>query len=355
MIEHFILAALAFISFLFAVDKNKFRSGIFISSALFFLLAYILVTFRAENVGNDTGAYIDYFRICLQFDNYQSFMDFGASRFEKGYATYSYLISRITDDYTVFFAICNALYLGATIYFFRKTLFNKNVWILPWFLSSMYYDLFNTLRASMAMVFIYLFAVSFLNGNRVKSIFFYILSFLMHTSALAAGVIFFLKSKYVSKLLAHEIALLVIFGCIGIFFFQFMSLLPDYYSNYYFESQYGQGGTRIASIADLIMLSSLYILSYHKSIESWEEHDFFKIMFLFAIGMSFLGLFLPSFNRVEFFFKPFMIVYVLNIFKYQAKWRQYLIIAVFCILAIYQVVAFIVRPEWLGIFPYSFR
>lgn len=56
MIEHFILAALAFISFLFAVDKNKFRSGIFISSALFFLLAYILVTFRAENVGNDTGA-----------------------------------------------------------------------------------------------------------------------------------------------------------------------------------------------------------------------------------------------------------------------------------------------------------
>ena len=78
-------------------------------------------------------------------------------------------------------------------------------------------------------------------------------------------------------------------------------------------------------------------------------------MFLFAIGMSFLGLFLPSFNRVEFFFKPFMIVYVLNIFKYQAKWRQYLIIAVFCILAIYQVVAFIVRPEWLGIFPYSFR
>lgn len=355
MIEHFILIGLAFFSFLFSVDKNQFRSGIFISTSLFFLVAYILVTFRAENIGNDTGAYVEYFESCLQFNSYSEFLDFGSGRFEKGYATYSYLISRIIDDYTGFFAICDILYLGITIYFFRSFVFNKNVWILPWFMLGLYYSLFNTLRASMAIIFVYLFAVDFWKNKKFRSICWYVLAASMHVSALVTGVIFFLKSKYVNKILSHEIILIISFGIMGIFFSQLMSILPDYYSNYYFESKYGQGSTRIASIVDLVIFSSLYLLSYCKNAKDWSAHNFFKVMFLFSIGMSFLGLFLPSFNRVEFFFKPFALIYVLNTFKYQSRLRQVLIIAVFCGIAVYQVVAFIIRPEWLGIFPYSFR
>lgn len=355
MVEHFILLTLAFFSFLFAADEKKSRYGILVSSVIFFLFAYILVTFRAENVGNDTGAYVDYFRECLRFDSYQEFLDFGSGRFEKGYATFSYMVSRIVDDYTGFLAICNMLYLGSTIYFFRSCLLNKDIWVLPWFLIGMYYSLFNTLRACMAIVFIYLFAVSFIKGNKLKSIFFYLVSFSMHTSAVISGVIFFLKSKYIAKLLSHEIISILIFAGLGFFFAQFMSLVPEYYSNYYFESQYGQGGTRIASVADLLMVVSLYVLSRRSQIDEWREHDFFKIMFLLTIGMSFLGLFLPSFNRIEFFFKPFMLVYILNSFRFQTRWRKFLIIGVFLIISVYQIVAFIIRPDWLGIFPYSFR
>lgn len=354
MIEHFILLTLAIISFLFAVDKNKFRVAIFISSVLFWIVAYILVTFRAETIGNDTRAYVDFFEKCLQFDSYQEFIHYGW-RFEVGYATFSYMISRIVDDYTGFFAICDVLYFGATIYFFREFSFNKNAWILPWFLIGLYYNLFNTLRASMAMVFVLLFASAFLQKRRGSSIALFLVSASMHVSALTTGVMFFLKSKYISKLLSHEITLIIVFGIAGIFFSQVMSLLPDYYSHYYFDSQYGEGPTRLASIVNFVMISALYFFSRCNKTKEWEHHDFFKIMFLFTIGMSFFGLFIPLFNRVEFFFRPFMLIYVLNTFRYQKIWRKCSIIGVFCLFAVYQVVAFIMRPEWLGIFPYSFK
>ena len=355
MIEHFILLALAFFAFLLAVDRNRFKIGTFISATLFWIVAYTLVTFRADSVGNDTHAYIEYFVTCLQFDNYSEFMDWGSGRFEIGFATFSYLISKITDNYTGFFAICNLLYFGATIYFFRASTTNKNVWILAWFLTGMYYNLFNTLRASMAVVFIYFLAADFLKEKKIRALVWYVLAASMHVSALATGIIFFLKSKYVSKILVHEFVLLIAFGIVGAFFAQFMSLLPNYYSDYYFESEYGQGSTRIASIVDFVILGVLYLLSYRTEIKDWINHDFFKIMFLFSIGMSFFGLFLPIFNRIEFFFKPFAIVYVLNTFRYKSQWKQILIIITFGVLAVYQVVAFIIRPDWLGIFPYYFK
>jgi hypothetical protein len=355
MIEHYILLLLAFCTFLFAVDKNQYKIGTVFSSVIFFVIAYILVTFRASSVGSDTIPYIEYFRDSWAYDSYTDFMDYGRGRFEVGYATLSYLISRLTDDYTVFFGICNFIYFIATILFFRFNCHNKYAWILPWFVLGMYYDLFNTLRASMAMLFVYLTAIAFLRGSRGRSILYYALAASMHVSAIPTAVMFFLKSKYVNKLLSHEIVLLIMFGLLGAFFSQFMSLLPDYYSNYYFESEYGQGAVRIASISDMVMLVSLYLLSYRKSLTEWKDHDFFKIMFLFAMGMSFLGLFLPSMNRVEFFFKPFALVYVLNTFRHHQLWRKLSIILVFIALAIYQIVAFIIRPEWLNIFPYSFR
>jgi hypothetical protein len=355
MIEHYILLALAFLPFLFAIDKNQYKIYAAFSLVIFFFVAYILVTFRAPSIGNDTMAYIDYFNTSWSYNNYTEFMEYGSGRFEAGYATLSYLLSHVTDDYTVFFGICNLIYFAATIIFFRATCFNKYVWILPWFLIGMYYDLFNTLRASMAMIFVYLTAVTFLKGSKGKSFLCYLLAVSMHVSAVATGILFFIKSKYISKLLSHEIVFLLMFGLLGVFFSQFMSLLPDYYSNYYFESEYGQGQVRIASISDMLMLTSLYIFSYRKELKEWKNHDFFKIMFLFAMGMSFLGLFLPSMNRVEFFFKPFALVYILNTFHCHPLWRKLLIIFVFVILAVYQIVAFIIRPEWLGIFPYSFR
>lgn len=355
MTIHFLLLFLAFITFLFSVDKNQIKIGIALTTAIFWIFAYVLVTFRAENIGNDTLAYADYFRDSLLYDSLHEYIEFGSGRFEKGFAILTFLISRISENSTIFFAICNALYFSATIYFFRHFSFNKNAWILPWFLVWMYYNLFNTLRSCMAIVFIYFFMLDFLQNKKIKSLIWFGVAASMHVTALSAGIIFLLKSSKIKKILSHDIILLLTFGLIGIMFAQVMTLLPSYYSNYYFKSEYGQGPTRIASIVDLVFLSSLYLLSRLKRLDVWEYHDTFKVMYLYAIGMSFLGLFLPNFNRIEFLFMPFVLIYIINTFKYHAAWRKILIVLIFCAMAVYQVIALIIRPEWLSIFPYAFK
>lgn len=355
MAIHFLLLFLAFCTFLFAVDKNQFKKGIFFSAILFWIVAYILVTFRAENIGNDTPAYIVYFQDCLLYDSLHDYLEFGSGRFEKGFAILSFLCSRVSGNFTVFFAFCNLLYFAVTMRFFRYFSVNKNAWILPWFLAGMYYNLFNTLRSCMAIIFIYLFILDFMQNKKIKSLMWFGVAVSMHISALTAGIVFLTKSSKMRKIFSHEIILLTVFGLIGIMFAQFMTLLPNYYSDYYFESEYGQGPTRIASMVDLAFLGGLYILSRVRKIATWEHHDLFKILFLNAIGMSFLGLFLPSFNRVEFLFIPFALIYIINTFKYHTGWKKLMIVLMFSALTVYQIVAFLIRPEWLGIFPYTFK
>jgi len=54
------------------------------------------------------------------------------------------------------------------------------------------------------------------------------------------------------------------------------------------------------------------------------------------------------------FFIPLTIVYVVNVFKYLSPLKKYGLEILYTLLAVYQIVAFIIRPEWLNLFPYSF-
>lgn len=72
------------------------------------------------------------------------------------------------------------------------------------------------------------------------------------------------------------------------------------------------------------------------------------------VGISFLGLIFNPFNRIERFFIPFGIVYISNSFAYLNSFRRIGVICLIGLLAIYQVVTFVVRPDWLQLFPYTF-
>lgn len=354
MIEHYILLGLAGLSFLFSVDKNrlKLKGLIWLSTILFFLYAYILVVFRDTGIGNDTNAYVDFFYLANQFDSINEFFDY--SRFEKGYVLLNYLISRITEDYTLYFIIFYLIYFICTIRFFREFSFNKTSWILPWFLLNIYYSSFNVMRAAMALAFVYLFVGYFLKGKRIKAIISYIVAFSMHVTAIPMGIVFVLKNKYIRKILSHEMIFIIGFGIIGAFFSQLLNLLPDYYANYA-NSDYASGSARIANIADFILVASLYFLSKKNNLGNWDLAPQFRILFMCTVGMSFLGIVFPGSIRIEEFFKPFALIYVLNTFQYQSHFRRIGIVFVFIGIAMYQIIAFIIRPEWLNIFPYSFR
>lgn len=355
MAIHFILLIFSLILFVFAVDKNQFRGAIITSSILFFVTAFILVTFRAETVGNDTSAYIQFFRISGLYDSFDQLLN--DTRFEPGYVLLNYIVSRFTNDYIIFFFVCNSIVFICTIYFFREYCLNKNVWPILWLIWGTFYWLFSVVRASMAVCLSYMFFDAVLKNKLPRALVWFVVASSFHYSTLVCGMVLFLRVPLLQKITKHKFILAIGFLVTGLFLGKLMSLLPAYYNDYYTDSMWAEGGVRLASIMDFVFLLITYIattISNSKKV-SLKYYYEFRNLFLLGLGFSFLGLFFNQFNRVEMFFIPLAIVYIVNSFRYISYFRKGMVIGIMVGVATYQIIAFIVRPEWLNLFPYYFR
>ena len=337
------------------MDRKNFKLTTVILFVLFVMTAFILVSFRSETVGNDTAGYVEFFHTAVYYDSLYDLVN--NTRFEPGYVLLNYLVSRISDDYTVLFFTYSLLNFACTIYFFRKYCFNKNAWPILWLVWATLYWSFSAIRASIAVCLTYMFFDAFLQNRIKKAIMWLLLAGSFHISAFAAGICLIVKFPVFSKLKKYPLLLAVGFLCLGIGLDQLMSLLPIYYSSYYTNSAYAEGGMRIASLMDFLMLSFCYIVTRpnYDSIKEWRYTEDFNLFFLLAIGFSFLGLLFNPFNRIEMFFIPPAIIYMVNSYRYISQLKKIGLILGSCIVGAYQIVAFLIRPEWLGIFPYAFK
>lgn len=355
MIVHFILLALSFILFLFAVDKNQFKGAIAVSSTLFFVIAFILVTFRAETVGNDTAAYVQFFHMS---NLYTSFTElFSDTRFEPGYVFLDYSVSRFTDDYTAFFFVYNIINFLCTIYFFREYCLNKNAWPVLWLIWGTFYWSFSAIRASIAVCITYLYFDAVLKNKISRSVIWLLIASSFHYSALVCGIVLTLRVPLLCNIIKHKFMLVIGFLMVGLLLGKLMTLLPESYSGYYTDSQWAEGSTRLASIIDFIFLAITYIITtVNKNVTvTWKYYNDFQNFFLMGLGFSFLGLFFNQFNRIEMFFMPLTIIYIVNSFRFINYLRKLAVVAIMMSVAVYQIVAFVIRPEWLGLFPYYFK
>lgn len=351
---HFLLLLLALILFLFSVDKNHIKAGILVSAILFFGVAFILETFRAPSVGSDTHVYVSYFEQMGLEDGF--LQAFNNGRFEPGYVMANFFISRFTDNYMILFFVFSTINLGSAIYFFQKYC-NKNfAWVIFWLIYGVLYFQFSGVRASLAVSFSLLFFDAILQHKLRKAILLYLIAVSFHYSAIVCGAVFFLRVPLFQRMMRSKVLLPCAFLIVGVFLNYFMSLLPDYYLNYYTDSEYAEGSIRLASIVDFAFLSLGFLLCHTSANISqlWKYYEDFRVLYILGLGFSFLGLIFNPFNRVEMFFIPLTIVYVINVFKYLPPLKKYGLEILYTLLAVYQVVAFIVRPEWLNLFPYTF-
>ena len=81
----------------------------------------------------------------------------------------------------------------------------------------------------------------------------------------------------------------------------------------------------------------------------------FRLLFLVNVGFSCMSLALPLLNRFELYFWPFSLSYILNTYPKLGTYQKLGVCLVFVLWAGYQLVSFYIRPEWYGIYPYSFR
>lgn len=364
MTVHFILLILSLVLLLFAVDKNKFQVPTIILFVVFFVLAFIFATFRDETIGNDTGGYVQFFQLSTLYDSFSSLLDI--TRFEPGYVLLNYIVSRFTDDYTVFFFVCNAIGFVCTIYFFRTYCLNKNAWPFLWLIWGTLYWSFSAVRAALAMCLLFLYFDAVLKNRLFRAIIWLLVAGSIHYSAFVCGIVLFLRLPVLQRVKKHKFLLVIGFLCIGIFLSKLMSFLPDAYSGYYTDSQWAEGGVRVASIMNFIFLGMTYLSSSinlnsriknisSDVVSSWKYYYDFRSIFLVGFGFSFLELFFNQFNRIEMFFIPLISIYIVDSFRYVTLLKKIAIIILMTIVAIYQIYAFVIRPEWLSIFPYMFR
>lgn len=349
---HFCLLAAVLVLFFLSVDKNKHDELTFLAGLLFFLLAFLLIAFRNETVGNDTIKYVNYFQRFSWADDPWDFII--KYRYEPGYTLLNFAISKLSDNYTSLLSVCAAINMICTIYFYRATCTNKYSWCLLWFITGAYYWNMSAIRASLAISFICIFAVNVLREQKIRSLFWLFLAGMFHYSSLVCGIMLLLHSKLLERVMRNKFILTISFIAIALFLNQIMTYIPDVYSHYYFDSEYAEGSVRIASIIDFIFSLLFYLLLTWKVTIYWKNQLEVQFLFLLLVGISFLGLIFNPFNRIERFFLPFEIICLVNTYKYLPRFRKIGVIVLVVGLAIYQVVTFIVRPEWLQLFPYSF-
>lgn len=349
---HFILLFLAVALFLFSIDKNNYKIAILLLAVVFFGSTFLLSAFRAETVGNDTIKYVNFFRSFFYVNEPWDIIS--NTRFEPGYSLLNFIISRFSHSYTSLLFISALINLLCALYFYRSNCANKYSWCLLWFISGLCYWSWSAMRASLAISFIYIFSNDVLKNKKTRSIFWLLLAGMFHYSAFSCGIILFLRSRIFNKIIEKKVLVAVLFIVIAVFMNQVMSYIPDVYSHYYFDSEYGEGSVRIASIVDFIFTLLFYILAAWKTPIKWNRQKDIQVLFFILVGLSFLGLMFNPFNRIERFFLPFEIIYITNSFKYLSKPRKAGLSCLMILLAMYQVVTFIVRPDWLQLFPYAF-
>lgn len=349
---HFILLFMAIVLFIFSIDKNNYKDIIFFLAVIFFSSVFLLSAFRSETVGNDTIRYVAFFEAFFFVDSPWDIIS--NTRFEPGYSLLNYAIAIFSQDYTSLLFVAASINLVCALYFYRSNCDNKYSWCLLWFISGLCYWSWSAMRASLAISFIYIFADNVLKGKKVRSLFWLFLASMFHYSSLVCSMILLLRSKILNRILENKVLLIVFFLTMAIFMNQIMSYVPDAYSHYYFDSEYGKGPVRVASIVDFVFNFLFYILVAWRTPIVWDRQKEIQTLFLLLVGISFLGLIFNPFNRIERFFLPFGIIYISNSFKYLSVNRQLGVIILMLLLAAYQVVTFIVRPDWLQLFPYTF-
>ncbi len=351
------LLLIAVISVFFSNKKSKNK----ICLVLFFLIFFVFAAFRSVNVGNDT---VEYKRVFDSISFSPSLNEaVNSTRYEAGYVTYNYLLSKITNNFQAVLIINSAIYIAASLWFINKYSKNTNKTILLFFTFGLYYLIMNIERQCIA-ISIFLFAIPFLENKKyIKYSALILLATLFHSIS-----IILLALIIIPKIDLSKSKNIIKWGIIGViilalsnFTLQWIISLFPYFQHYFNNSIYAKGGTRIASVImcliRIIMIGIIIIINKgkFKNIKSEKELVLNKLLYLdFIISIASIGFNL--YDRIEKFVCIGCIVAIVNQIEVMKNpINQKIAYGLLLIISFaYLTISLILRPEWSGIFPYSF-
>lgn len=272
----------------------------------------LLLTFRDESVGTDTGHYIDIFNFCESADSLM--FVFISSRTEIGFATITYAISHLGMDINVAFLIYALLsiipvYIGALCMKDKAS----PVLIMALYYLMFYHYSFNIVRQSIAMSFVFLSVVQMLKGNVKLSIVLWILAVLNHNSAII-GVVFlsFIILRNRSLLLKAAVLISLFLAVIILANTLFVEQL-DYYEGYFDK---GQGRAEKSYILEMFIN---YLIVLYARIKLMEDSSLFFLASLTTLMLIIISPVAPFFFRLANISDVLMLIYIPQILCSIAK------------------------------------
>ena len=330
------------------IPESRFTTNekIYLFLTMFFML--FIASFRRYDIGNDTEAYHRFFSHMVVGDyNYDE-------RVEIGYRYLNILISKFTDNYTLFMFIVNIIIFMALIKFIKKEVTNLKLFVCIFWLFS-FISYVSPIRQSIALGIVLL-SINYIKER--KFIRFYIacaLAVTFHATALVAIVfplLYWMKPKK-SKTYIILFMTIVAVGTNAISFIA-TRVLGDYYSRY-LDVQSG-----VIAVVFNLLFSIIPILLEDKfidnsSIQSMPSYCLMKYGSLIYGCFYIVSLYTSGAGRIAYFFSPMVIAYwgyVLNALKF--KLRIIANIIIMLVLLLYRVIVLLYRPEWNSFFPYHF-
>lgn len=313
---------------------------------------------RSVSVGNDT---IEYHRVFEVVGGANSLNDaFEASRYERGYVVLNYVVSRYTDNFNVLLFITSVFSYGATMFFIHKYARSNSLAILLAFGMSVFYDMMLAARQGVAMGIVYLAFPVLLGRKPVRYFLLILLASQFHTSAFLLLAAYFIPALKLST-----------FGgwlkwgaLIGSSIFSLnwilssVSAFSPYYSHY-LNSEYAQGGVRIATIIGvavrllMVLLAATCGLNGTGETES-DERDRKLLAFVIAdVAILIVSLGFNLLDRFEMYLGLPFAVGLANIVARERGPRNSYVSALLILVAFAHMTIFLLyRPEWYTLFPY---
>ena len=350
------------------LKKNKLKSN-FLTATIPFICMFVLAAFRSRSVGNDSGNYLDLFNLIRSGAN----LEVWSERYEWGYLLFNKIVGNLfSNQYAIFFISALFIYLISWVVI-KKLSYERWLSVFLFITLGLYSNSVNVIRLTMAYV-ICLYAYNELEKKKyLEVIILVIFAMLFHTSAIV-----FLAALPCNRLHMKKRFLFIWGGITVVLFMLFNTILANIlnyktsYNTYvtsgtYFNSGYLAIGLNIG--VWILILLVVYILyrngnfdledgshydgAYIGTTKYWEK---ICIYGLIMISLYVCGLKMNLMDRVAGYFKCLMIIFIPNAMEEikNKRTRGLVKVALVIFMIIFFAIPLIFRPEWTGIYPYSF-
>lgn len=225
---------------------------------------FALIAFRGTSMGNDTGAYLRFFREMMNLSwDHMFLVNEQGYQFEEGFVLFEKLVTYITQNDKVYQVLYTVVYLLAVVDFANQL--ERDHFLFLYFFATLgiYTFMFTGVRQCLAMS-ICLFSYRFIKKRQfIPFLLLTLLAFTFHKSAILFLVAYFIYTRKIN------FGSILLYGIIAAFAYLNIDVIQEWFNDtleYDYEIEATGNGTVYFVIILVITVFSLTTLLYNKKL-----------------------------------------------------------------------------------------